>query len=71
MSADAKVWVDDDEGWLWCGTHDGPCNGYHQNYGLSDVLDSIERCMTEPNHAMRWQIFTYQNGTTGLKGYIV
>jgi hypothetical protein len=70
MSADAKVWQDG-EGWFsWKGLHDGPCFegvlAHDQGANLVELLLDIEKCQRRP---MRWELFTYTDGTVGIQGY--
>jgi hypothetical protein len=68
MSADAKMWIDDDGNWK--GLHDGACGYEHQegttSYDLSEVLRTIEACMDGP---LRWKFRIYPDGHVGLVGY--
>jgi len=68
MSADAKVWPDDGEGWFWKGIHDGPClrDGHNDGDALNHILADIEACM---RHPLRWEIRPYPDGTFGLVGF--
>lgn len=64
MSADAKVWPDDD--FFWGAVHDGPCKcGKHEPGMLSDMLREVEECM---EGQLRWEIFQFGDGP-GLRGY--
>ncbi len=69
MSADAKVWQDDEGGWLsWRGSHDGPCNRptpHDQGSNLFDLLEDIGYCMG----TVRWEFRVYPDGKAGLVGY--
>lgn len=64
MSADAKVWKDE-EGWH------GICDivpneqFYETDYGLKDILIEIESKMET---RLNWEIFQFTNGL-GLRGY--
>ncbi len=63
MSADAKVWKDND-GWH------GICDAYNEQldeseYGLTDLLIDIEDRM---EMKLDWEIFQFTNGP-GLRGY--
>jgi hypothetical protein len=62
MSADAKAWTDD--GWLWKGVHDEPCDGFHEG-SLVEVIESVEACLRQ---TLRWDVRIYPDGT-GLVGY--
>jgi hypothetical protein len=70
MSADAKVWFDDDTS-RWEGLHDGECGNPNSHFGLSydlvDVLRGIEQCMGVKS--LRWVLRSYPNGQLGLCGY--
>ena len=69
MSADAKLWQDDESG-DWCGIHDGPCNETHRGdpYDMVSVIEEMNRC--QPNHTIvRWELHVYPNGRAGLRGF--
>ena len=72
MSADAKVWYDDD-GRHWQGVHDGPCFKVSQHHGdglhLSELLEEIERCL-RAHQLVRWEIRVSADGRTGLVGWL-
>ena len=69
MSADAKVWAEDNGDWN--GTHDGQCRqqGEHRDtpYHLIETLRDIEACMGQ---SLRWEFRIYPDGKAGLIGYI-
>jgi hypothetical protein len=68
MSADAKVWQEED-GRSWKGTHDGECrpDALHDYPGLlTETLQSVEKCM---GHELRWELRVYENGL-GLSGWL-
>lgn len=63
MSADAKVWQDEN-GWH------GICDATKEEYGgshymLSEIIGLIEEEMRQKLH---WEIFIFKNGL-GLRGY--
>jgi hypothetical protein len=72
VSADAKVWQDDDG--MWRGVHDSGCEvrGGHEgtSYDLVDVLAYVEGCENK-GKPMRWAIHVYPDGKTGLRGFCV
>lgn len=80
MSADAKIWTDD-EG-AWHGIHDGKClmgdgnvahKGMHTAYDLRHLIVGIERCMCVNGGrdcSMRWEFGLYPNDEIGLRGFI-
>lgn len=73
MSADAKVWQDD-EG-CWHGIHDGECplaaghNG--GQYDLAALLQEVAECLRgDALYGLRWVLVVYRDGKPGLKGYM-
>lgn len=70
MSADAKAWVDESDGW-WRACHDGPCSrpAAHAegDRDLSVVLADVESCL---GVKLRWSIRRYQHDEDGLVGYV-
>ncbi len=73
MSADAKVWQDDDEHWR--AVHDGECllpeGHYVTSYELNILMSDVARCMgLRAGLPLRWVLYVYANGQPGLKGYV-
>lgn len=69
MSADAKLWQDDNDD--WCAVHDGECAvGEHRvgPYELERLMQDVNTCMGEPS-IHRWVLRTYPDGKAGLSGY--
>jgi hypothetical protein len=66
MSADAKVWQDEDDNWH--AIHDPACEGKHTEtaYELIDLLREVEACY---GHKIRWLLHVYPDGKAGLRGY--
>jgi hypothetical protein len=71
VSADAKVWCDDEHGVIWRGVHDGVCTTEHKDTlnSLAEAVKGIETCMNA-GRQMRWKIRAYANGEFGLVGYV-
>lgn len=69
MSADAKVWPEDDDGRFWGGIHDGECSDplKHQACALLEQLESIDRCFGQA--VRRWETRLYPDGKIGLRGF--
>jgi hypothetical protein len=72
MSADAKIWQDDDGSWH--GIHDLDCqhpSGTHSGteYDLRDILDGVESCENN-SRRMRWEFRVYPDGKAGLRGFV-
>ncbi len=67
MSADAKLWQE--ENGDWCAVHDGDCRQAHREseYGLLDVIRTVNECMT-PSPILRWYLYVYPDGKAGLRG---
>lgn len=68
MSADAKVWKQDDR---WYGVHDGECvtSAFYHEQGaqsLTEVLEMVECCS---GYRYEWWFRAYPDGRTGLVGY--
>jgi hypothetical protein len=70
MSADAKVWQDDEGDWH--AIHDGECSHAVEHrgteYDLESILREVAVCMEKPA-GLRWVQFIYTDGKAGLKGY--
>jgi hypothetical protein len=68
MSADAKMWQDEDGS--WCAVHDGDCTREHResHYGLVDVIQSVNACMA-PYSIKQWHLHVYPDGKAGLRGF--
>jgi hypothetical protein len=71
MSCDAKLWQEGDSGWVdWRLAHDGPCvspDAHSHPLGLADAIAEVEKCMGK---SLRWELFFYQDGMMGLKGWL-
>lgn len=70
MSADAKVWQDDEGDWR--AVHDGDCALREHRataYDLPVVLAEVEACMGHKHFHMRWMLCVDKDGQPGLKGY--
>lgn len=70
MSADAKMWNDDNGDWH--GIHDGECLrelGHHGNaYMFQEIVDDMAECM-KPAPITRWVLHVYPDGKAGLRGF--
>ena len=70
MSADAKIWQDDEGNWH--GVHDGDCllefPHLETAYDLLQLIIDIEECANE-GRRMRWEFRIYPDGKAGLIGY--
>jgi hypothetical protein len=69
MSADAKLWTDEDG--YWHGIHDGDCREgcLQETYSssLPEMIRVIEAC---GGYHYRWTFRTYPEGTVGLVGFV-
>lgn len=67
MSADAKLYQDDEDN--WCGVHDGECERTHRAgpYDLVALIEEINECYGHPIH--RWILHVYPDGKAGLRGF--
>lgn len=64
MSADAKIWKDN-EGWhAVTNWHERTIHG--SEYSLSDIITAIEDKAKQP---LNWEIFEFSNGL-GLRGFL-
>lgn len=64
MSADAKVWQDEDGSWYGiCDGSEGQLTG--TEYGLTSLLIEVEYIMKQHLH---WEIFQFGDGL-GLRGF--
>lgn len=70
MSADAKLWQEEDGHWR--AVHDGDCIAEHEGdaYGLLDVIAEVNACRA-PYPIARWMLTVYPDGKAGLRGYSV
>lgn len=70
MSADAKVWQDDEDRWRAC--HDGDCKPGARHvgtaYDLLAVIAGVNDCMA-PAPITRWVLHVYPDGKAGLRGF--
>ena len=67
MSADAKAWPVDDEGYLWAGICDARLDEQTlDGYGLTEVLRILESQM---GRRLRWTPHLYPDGRIGLRGF--
>ena len=70
MSADVKIWTDNDDGYSWQGLHSGHCLGeinHEEPWTLSHQIREIEKCV---GRECRWHFRTYPDGQIGLIGYV-
>jgi hypothetical protein len=68
MSADAKLWQDEDG--CWHAVHDGDCTREHEGtaYDMVAVIASVNTCMA-PMPITRWMLHVYPDGHAGLRGF--
>ena len=70
MSADAKIWQEDDGS--WSAIHDDqPSDAPALNvsaYDLGALIREVEEAMRKPN-GMRWTLRVYPDGKAGLRGF--